>query len=411
MSGFHRADGELACDGVRLSDIAREVGTPVYVYSRALLEENYRRFDAAFAPVPHVVCYAAKANSNLSVLECLARLGSGADVVSGGELRAVLDRGFSPERVVFSGVGKTDEEIRYGVSAGILAINVESEPELRKVNSAALAAGVVARVALRVNPDIDARSHPYISTGRRHNKFGVDIRVAGALFEAARSLPGIRMTGVQAHIGSQILDVEPLAEAARELAALALSLREDGFPIETLDIGGGLGIPGEGERGATPEEYANAVLPHLHGLPFKILIEPGRAIVGPAGVLLTRVLYLKDTSEKRFVITDAGMNDLLRPALYDAIHRIESVKPRAGSFTADVVGPVCETSDFFARDREIDAVEEGDWLAIRDTGAYGLAMSSNYNFRPRPAEVLVEGDAYRVVRRRETYEDLTRLEV
>ena len=411
MSRFHRADGELACDGVRLSDIAREVGTPVYVYSRALIEENYRRFDAAFAPVPHVVCYAAKANSNLSVLECLARLGSGADVVSGGELRAVLERGFTPERVVFSGVGKTDEEIRDGVAAGILALNVESEPELRKVNSAALAAGVVARVALRVNPDIDARSHPYISTGRRHNKFGVDIRAARALFEAARSLPGVRMTGVQAHIGSQILDVEPLAEAARELAALALSLREDGgFPIETLDIGGGLGIPGEGERGATPEEYASAVLPHLLGLPFKILIEPGRAIVGPAGVLLTRVLYLKDTSEKRFVITDAGMNDLLRPALYDAIHRMESVKPRAGSFTADVVGPVCETSDFFARDRELDAVEEGDWLAIRDTGAYGLAMSSNYNFRPRAAEVLVEGDAYRVVRRRETYEDLTRLE-
>jgi diaminopimelate decarboxylase len=218
------------------------------------------------------------------------------------------------------------------------------------------------------------------------------------------------MTGVQAHIGSQILDVEPLAEAARELAALAMSLSEDGFPIETLDIGGGLGIPGDGERGTTPEEYAGAVLPHLRGLPFKILIEPGRAIVGPAGVLLTRVLYLKDTSEKRFVITDAGMNDLLRPALYDAIHRIESVRPRSGTITADVVGPVCETSDFFARDREMDAVEEGDWLAIRDTGAYGLAMSSNYNFRPRAAEVLVEGDAYRVVRRRETYEDLTRLE-
>ena len=218
------------------------------------------------------------------------------------------------------------------------------------------------------------------------------------------------MTGVQAHIGSQILDVEPLAEAARELASLALSLREDGFPIETLDIGGGLGIPGDGEQAATPEEYAAAVLPHLRGLPFKILIEPGRAIVGPAGALLTRVLYLKETREKRFVITDAGMNDLLRPALYDAIHRIESVKPRPGSITADVVGPVCETSDFFARDREIDAVEEGDWLAIRDTGAYGLAMSSNYNFRPRAAEVLVEGDTYRVVRRRETYEDLTRLE-
>lgn len=395
---------------MRLSDIAREVGTPVYVYSRALIEENFQRFDAAFAPVPHVVCYAAKANSNLSVLECLARLGSGADVVSGGELRAVLDRGFRSDRVVFSGVGKTDEEIRYGVSAGILALNVESEPELRKVNAAALEAGVVARVALRVNPDIDARSHPYISTGRRHNKFGVDIRAARALFEAARSLPGVRMTGVQAHIGSQILDVEPLAEAARELAALALSLREAGFPIETLDIGGGLGISGDGERGATPEEYASAVLPHLRGLPFKILIEPGRAIVGPAGVLITRVLYLKDTSEKHFVITDAGMNDLLRPALYDAIHRIESVKPRAGSLTADIVGPVCESSDFFARDREIDAVKEGDWLAIRDTGAYGLAMSSNYNFRPRAAEVLVEGDTYRVVRRRETYEDLTRLE-
>jgi diaminopimelate decarboxylase len=411
VRGFHRAEGELFCDGVRIADVARDAGTPVYVYSRALIEESFRRFDAAFAPVPHLVCYATKANSNLTILRTLAALGAGADVVSGGELRAALETGFLQERIVFSGVGKTAEEIRVAVDSSLLAINAESESEIGHIQREAGAAGRPARVALRVNPDIDAKSHPYISTGRKHNKFGVDIARAREVFEKARSLSHVRMTGIQAHIGSQILDLEPLAETAGELARLALSLSEDGFPIETLDIGGGLGIAPAGSSAPSPEDYAAAVLPRLTGLPFKILIEPGRAIVGPAGALITRVLYLKENPEKKFVVTDAGMNDLLRPALYDAIHRIESVAPREGKMTVDVVGPVCETSDFFARDREVDRVREGDLLAIRDAGAYGFAMSSNYNFRPRAAEVLVEGNAYRVVRRRETFEDLTRLEV
>ena len=405
MTGFFRQDENLTCDGVPLSRIAHEVGTPVYVYSRALVEENFRRFDAAFAEVPHLVCYAAKANSNLAILRCVAALAAGADVVSGGELRAALECGFPQDRIVFSGVGKTDDEIRFGVDSGLLAINAESEREIEKINDDAEAMDRVTRVALRVNPDIDASSHPYISTGLKQNKFGVDIARAREIYARSRSLERVRMTGVQAHIGSQILRTEPLAETARELAALALALRADGFPLETLDIGGGIGI------GLEPEEYARAVLPHLKNISLTILIEPGRAIVGPAGALVTRVLYVKENAGKRFVITDAGMNDLIRPSLYGAIHPIESVDSGQGQpAAADVVGPICETSDFFARDALLPPVAEGDILAIRDTGAYGFAMSSNYNFRPRAAEVLVENGSYRVVRRRETFEDLVRLE-
>lgn len=413
MNGFFRENGELTCDGVPLSRIAKEVGTPVYVYSRALIEENFRRFDEALAEVPHLVCYATKANSNLSILRCLASLGGGADVVSGGELRAALESGFSADRIVFSGVGKTDAEIRAGVKAGILAFNAESERELEKISAIADELGQAARVALRVNPDIDAKSHPYISTGLKHNKFGVDIRRAPEIYARSRRFPNVRMTGIQAHIGSQILDPEPLAETARELAALAGTLTKEGFALETLDIGGGIGIagaPGSGQA-LTPETYAGAVLPRLRHLPFKILIEPGRAIVGPAGTLLTRVLYLKENGQKQFVVVDAGMNDLIRPSLYGAIHPIESVKtPQGPRITADVVGPICETSDFFARDLTLPRPQEADLLTIRDAGAYGFAMASNYNFRPRAAEVLVEGGSFRVVRRRETFEDLVRLE-
>ncbi|HEX5134055.1 MAG TPA: diaminopimelate decarboxylase [Thermoanaerobaculia bacterium] len=413
MTGFSREDGALACDGVALSAIAREVGTPAYVYSGALIAENYRRFDDAFADVRHLVCYAAKANSNLALLRRLAELGAGADVVSGGELRAVLSSGFPADRVVFSGVGKTDEEIRFAVENELLAINSESEREIEKIEAAAARAGVRARVALRVNPDIDARSHPYISTGRRHNKFGVEIGRAREIFSRARRLEHVRMTGVQAHIGSQILDPEPLAQSARDLAGLAVALASDGHPIETVDAGGGIGIAGEGPEALTPERYAAAVLPHFRDLAFKILIEPGRAIVGPAGTLLTKVLYVKENSGRLFVITDAGMNDLLRPALYGAIHSVESVSDgRTGRdrVTADVVGPICETSDFFLRDSVMDLPAEGELLAIRDVGAYGFSMSSNYNFRRRPPEVWVEGGSFRIIRRRETFEDIVREE-
>jgi len=410
---FFRRDTELTCDGVALSAIAREVGTPVYVYSAALIEENFRRFDAALAPVPHLVCYAAKANSNLTLLRSLAALGAGADIVSGGELRAVLECGFAADRVVFSGVGKTDEEIRLAVGNDLLAINAESQREIEKIDAEARRQGKTARVALRVNPDIDAKSHPYISTGRKHNKFGVPVSSAPEIFRWARGLsPHVRMTGIQAHIGSQILDPEPLAQAARELVGLASKLQEDGHPIETLDIGGGIGVAGAGQTPLEPEAYAAAVLPHLAGLACQILIEPGRAIAGPAGVLVTQVLYVKEISGKIFVVTDAGMNDLLRPALYGAIHSIEPVTDRriGDRIRADVVGPICETSDFFLQDADIEKPEEGDLLAIRDVGAYGFAMSSNYNFRPRPPEVWVEDGSFRVARRRETFEDLVRPE-
>lgn len=410
VAGFERKGGKLVCDGVSLEDIARTFGTPLYVYSRALIEENFHRFDAAFASVPHLVCYAAKANSNLAVLTLLARLGSGADVVSGGELRAALQCGIPAERIVFSGVGKTDEEIAAGVAAGILAFNAESEREIEKIDAIARGRGAVARVALRVNPDIDAKSHPYISTGLRQNKFGVDIGRAREMFEKARRLAGVRMVGIQAHIGSQIVEAGPLTATARELSGLAEALAAAGFSVETLDIGGGIGI---GDAAISPEAYAAAVLPSLAGRSFRVLIEPGRAIAGPAGALLTRVLYVKEERGKTFVVADAGMNDLLRPALYQAAHRIENVDsvPNDRAVTADIVGPVCETADCFQRDAELRRAEEGELLAIRDVGAYGFAMASNYNFRPRPAEVLVEKDAAHLVRRRETFEDLIRPEV
>jgi diaminopimelate decarboxylase len=411
VSGFHRENGELFCDGVPLEAIAAAAGTPVYVYSRAAIEESFCRFDAAFSSVPHFVCYATKANSNLSILRVLSELGAGADVVSGGELRAALECGFSADRIVFSGVGKTDPEIRFAVEAGIFAFNAESEREIEKISAHAAELGRTSRLALRVNPDIDPKSHPYISTGLKHNKFGMDISRARDIAEKARRLPGIRLTGIQAHIGSQITDPGPIAETARELARLARELLDGGFPLETLDVGGGTGIGGTAGPGLSPETYAAAVLPEVSGLPLRILIEPGRAIVGPAGALVTRVLYRKRNGKKEFVITDAAMNDLIRAPLYGAIHEIEPVRaPSAERLVADVVGPVCETSDFFARDLDMPVPEEGDILAVRDTGAYGFAMSSNYNFRPRAAEVLVEGSVFRVVRRRETFEDLVRLE-
>ncbi len=409
VNGFARdSNGDLTCDGVPLEGLAREHGTPLYVYSAARIDEAYSRYDAAFAAVPHLVCYAAKANSSLAILRRLASLGAGADVVSGGELRACLESGFPASKIVFSGVGKTDEELRFGVESGILAFNAESEREIERIDAVAGSHNRTARVALRVNPDIDARSHPYISTGLKQNKFGVDIGRARAIFERARGLPHVRLSGIQAHIGSQILQAAPLAETARELATLARELSATGVPIEAIDIGGGIGI---GPDAPTPEAYAAAVLPALEGLPARILIEPGRSIAGPAGVLVTRVLGVKRERQKTFVIVDAGMNDLLRPALYEALHPIEPVGSRAGpEIQADVVGPVCESADCFQHDARMPEPREGDLLAIRDTGAYGAAMSSNYNFRGRAAEVLVENGVGRSIRRRETYEDMTRLE-
>jgi diaminopimelate decarboxylase len=407
VSGFERRGGVLLCDGVSLEEAAERFGTPLYVYSAAALEAAYRAYGEAFAPVPHRICYALKANGSGALLRILARLGAGADIVSGFELKAALGAGFPADRIVFSGVGKTDEELAQGLDAGIAEFNAESEREIARISRVAAAAGRRARVTLRVNPDIDPRSHPYISTGLRENKFGVDIAEAPAILARAARLPGIAITGVQCHIGSQITDLDPLEEAARELAELSRRLLSDGFPLETIDVGGGLGVDYEGGTTPDPRALASRILPALAGLPLTLLLEPGRSLVAPAGVLLTRVLDLKENRGKLFVVVDAGMNDLLRPALYDAFHRVEPATSRErGTRRADVVGPVCETGDFLARDRNLEVPESGELYVVRDAGAYGFVMSSNYNLRPRAAEALVEDGRLRLIRRRETFADL-----
>ena len=411
MGGFERRGGTLHCDGASLLDAAGRFGTPLYVYSRATLVEAYRGYQRAFAPFPHRICYAVKANGNGHLLRLFAELGAGADIVSGFEMKAALRAGFPPERVVFAGVGKTEDEIELGVELGIGDVNAESEAEIARISAAATRRGRIVKVSLRVNPDIDPRSHPYISTGLRENKFGVDIALAPDILRRARALPGLRIAGLQCHIGSQITDLAPLGQAAREVAALSRGLLDEGFPLEMIDLGGGLGVDYEGGRLPDPDRLAEQILPALTGLPLTLFLEPGRSLVAPAGVLLTRVSYLKENRGKSFVIVDAGMNDLLRPSLYEAFHRIEPVVARDRAVVrVDVVGPVCETGDFFARDRELPAVEPGDLLALRDAGAYGFVMASNYNQRPRPAELLIEDGVPRLVRRRETFEDLIRTE-
>jgi diaminopimelate decarboxylase len=360
----------------------------------------------------HRICYALKANASGALLRLLAARGAGADIVSGLELRAALRAGFPPERIVFAGVGKSDDELRLAVEAGVGHVNAESEEEIERLAAVAARLGRTARLSLRVNPDIDARSHPYISTGLRENKFGVDIALAPEILRRARKRPGVEVVGLQCHIGSQILDLGPLGEAASALAALSRRLLEEGFHLETLDLGGGLGVDYDGQGAPALGDFAASVRRAMEGLPLTLLLEPGRSLVAAAGVLLTRVLYLKGKGEKRFVIVDAGMNDLLRPALYQAHHRIEPVAaPREGKVVADVVGPVCETGDFLAKGRELPTLQEGDLLAVRDAGAYAFVMSSNYNMRPRAAEALVEGGKLRLIRRRETFDDLVRNEI
>jgi diaminopimelate decarboxylase len=410
--GFERKDGVLACDGVSLEAAALAHGTPLFVYSRAAIEEAYRAYDRAFDRVPHRICYALKANGSHALLKILAGLGAGADIVSGGELLAALRAGFAPERIVFSGVGKSDAEIALGVARGIGEFNAESEAEIARISAAASAAGRTVRVSLRVNPDIDARSHPYISTGLRDNKFGVDIAAAADILRRARRQPGIEVSGVQCHIGSQITDLGALQRAASDLAALSRTLLADGFTLRTIDIGGGLGIDYTNDAPAPVATFAAAVLPLLDGLPLTLLLEPGRSLVARAGVLVTRVLVVKENHGKRFVVVDAGMTELLRPALYDAYHRIEPVSAgREEGAPVDVVGPVCETADFLARGRDLPHVEAGALLAIRDVGAYGFSMASTYNMRPRAAEALVDGGRLRLIRRRETFEDMVRAEI
>jgi len=411
-AGFFVSDGTLVVDGVSLEEIARRHGTPLFVYSEAAMREAWERYERAFSGVDHRICYAVKANGNGAILRLFAGLGAGADIVSGGELRAAVRAGFAPARIVFAGVGKSTEEIALGLDHGIGEWNVESEREIERLSGVAVGRGVVARIQLRVNPDIDARSHPYISTGLKKAKFGVDIALAADILRRARGLPGIEVGGLQCHIGSQITDLDPLQAAARGLATLSRQLLDEGFPLRTIDLGGGLGVDYEGGGGPDPAGLAERVLPEVAGLPLTLVIEPGRSLVAGAGVLLTRVIDLKENALKRFVIVDAGMTELLRPALYQAHHRIEPVRPRGRDpVQVDVVGPVCETGDFLARDRELEGLDPGDLLAVRDAGAYGFVMASNYNMRPRPAEVLVVDGEAKLVRRRETFEDLIGTEV
>jgi diaminopimelate decarboxylase len=409
MHHFQHRNGELHAEGVPLREIATRVGTPCYVYSLATLRRHYKVFDEAFASVPHLVCFSVKANSNLAVLRTFAREGSGFDIVSGGELFRVLRAGGDPSKVVFSGVGKTRDEIVAALRAGILMFNVESPGELDTINSAAGAVGVKARVALRVNPDVDPKTHPYISTGMKKSKFGIHIQRSIEDYRHARQLPHIEVVGVDCHIGSQLTTVPPFVDALGRIRNLVERLQQEQFEVRYLDMGGGLGITYNDEQPPEPREYAAAVSEGLRGLDTTLLLEPGRVIVGNAGLLLTRVLYLKGTDEKNFVVVDGGMNDLIRPALYGSYQGIQPIMPRDGAkLTADIVGPVCESGDFFAKDREILPVAPGDLLAVMSAGAYGFVMASNYNTRPRPPEVMVDGDTFYVVRERETLDDLVR---
>ena len=407
MDHFNYRGDDLYAEDVPLADVAERFGTPCYVYSRATLERHWHAFDHAFSNHAHLICFAVKANSNLAVLNVLARLGSGFDIVSIGELERVLAAGGDPGRAIFSGVGKRSDEIRQALAVGIRCFNVESEPELVRLGCIAADMRRTATVSLRVNPDVDARSHPYISTGLKENKFGIDVETAESLYRRAAAMPYLRVAGIDCHIGSQLTSLAPFLDALDRILALADRLRQQDIPIEHLDLGGGLGIRYVDERPPEPAAYAEAISKRLGDHPYEIVLEPGRAISGNAGVLLTRVEYLKPTEMHRFAIVDAAMNDLLRPALYHAVQDIVPVKQNGSGETQDydIVGPVCETGDFLGKNRRL-RLAEGDLLAVRGSGAYGFTMSSNYNSRPRAAEVMVDGGEAYLVRRRESLEHL-----
>lgn len=410
MQGFRYKNHELYCEGVQLGRIGQKLGTPVYVYSQNQIRENFHHFDRAFKKIRHLTCYALKAQSNLGIARLLAREGAGCDIVSGGELQRAILAGFPAQKIVFAGVGKTEKEISAALKSNILMFNVESLSELELINRIAKGMGKKAPVALRVNPRINPRTHPHIATALRESKFGIDIGHALDFYKKAAKLKWIEIWGIHTHLGSQITALTPFREALEKIVWLFKKLQERGIDLKYIDLGGGLGIPYQEEKIPGPGQLARALLPLLRKLPVKFIFEPGRYIVGNAGVLLTRVLYLKKSGQRKIVVVDAGMNDLLRPALYNAYHRIVPAKKRSPEekMVVDIVGPICEASDFFARQRRIPLLARGDLLAILDTGAYGFSMSSNYNSRPRPAEVLVDGDKYYLIRRRETFKDLIR---
>lgn len=417
MNHFEYRHGEMYAEAVPLQRIAREVGTPAYVYSLATLKRHFQVFDQAFAEVPHIVCFSVKANSNLALLRVFARLGSGFDIVSGGELFRALKAGGDPRKIVFSGVGKKKEEIESALNTGILMFNVESDEELAALNEIAGGIGKKAPISLRVNPDVDPQTHPYISTGMKKAKFGVDIKKSLETYKKAAALKHIDVVGVDCHIGSQLTSLTPFVDALAKVReyldrVLAGEMKKEGAEIRYLDLGGGLGINYHDETPPLPEDYAKAIIKGIEGLDVTLILEPGRVIVGNAGLLLTEVQYVKQTESKTFVIVDGGMNALIRPALYGSYQAIRPVvESGAERVVADVVGPICESGDFFAKDREIERPRRGDLLAVMSAGAYGFTMASNYNSHPKPPEVLVDGDRYYVVRQRETFDDLINGEV
>jgi diaminopimelate decarboxylase len=414
MNYFEYRNGEMFAENVPVKRIAEEVGTPAYVYSLGTLKRHFRVFDQAFARVPHIVCFSVKANSNIALLRTFINEGGGFDIVSGGELFRVLTAGADPKKIVFSGVGKKREEIEYALDSGILMFNVESDHEMIALDEIAGQMGKKAPISLRINPDVDPQTHPYISTGMKKAKFGVDLKRSVESYKKAAALAHLEVVGVDCHIGSQLTSVSPFVDALARVReyldrVLVGSLKKEGARIRYLDLGGGLGISYKDEMPPHPEEYANAIIQGLEGLEVTLILEPGRVIVGNAGILITEVQYLKDTDEKNFVIVDAGMNDLIRPALYGSYQEIRPVvETGAEKIVADIVGPICESGDFFAKDREIGRPGRGDLLAVMSAGAYGFTMASNYNSHPKPPEVLVDGDKYYVVRARETMEDLIR---
>ncbi len=415
MDHFHYVRGKLCAEGVALADIAAEVGTPFYCYSTATLERHYTVFSQSFAGLDTLVCYAMKANSNQAVLKTLARLGAGADVVSGGELRRALAAGIAPQKIMFSGVGKTIAEMDFALAANIHCFNVESEPELEQLSARAVLAGKTANISLRVNPDVDAKTHAKISTGKKENKFGVPFDRARQAYARAASLPGLKVTGIDMHIGSQIIDLEPFDQAFALLGELVETLKSDGHQIEHVDLGGGLGIPYKQDNSPPPlpDAYANIVKKHMTKLGLKVIFEPGRLIVGNAGVLVTSVIYVKDGDAKNFVIVDAAMNDLIRPTLYEAWHDIVPAKapaPADKRIRADIVGPVCETGDYLGLDREMPRPNAGDLLVVRTAGAYGAVQAGTYNTRALVPEVLVNGDKFHIVRPRLDLEALIALD-
>jgi diaminopimelate decarboxylase len=417
MNHFEYRNGEMFAEGVPLQRIAKEVGTPAYVYSLATLKRHYQVFDRAFAKVPHIVCFSVKANSNLALLRTFAKEGSGFDIVSGGELFRALKAGGDPKKIVFSGVGKKQDEIEYALRSEILMFNVESEDELVALNDIARGLGKKAPISLRVNPDVDPQTHPYISTGMKKAKFGVEIKKSVEVYKKAASLPNVDVVGVDCHIGSQLTSLSPFIDALARVReyldrVLVGSLQKEGAQIRYLDLGGGLGINYNDETPPQPDEYARAIIDGLEGLDITLILEPGRVIVGNAGILVTEVQYVKENDAKRFVIVDGGMNDLIRPALYGSYQAIQPVlKTEAETIIADIVGPICESGDFFAQDREIGRPQRGDLLAVMSAGAYGFTMASNYNSHPKAPEILVDGDKYYIVRKRESLEDLINGEV